>query len=148
MCTSIRTIGCFALPLLLAGCASAGLESSYVVTGDEIRTPLTSAAPDSARGRAILASRESNCVLCHAVPETGERFFGNTAPPLSGVGTRLNAGQIRLRIVDPRRLNRESIMPAYYRVDGLTRVAETYRGKPILTAGQIEDVIAYLQMLK
>lgn len=145
---SVRNIGRFALLLLLTGCATARLESSYTVTGDAIPAPLSTQPADPERGRAILVSRESNCILCHAVPETGERFFGNMAPPLSGVGARLNAGQIRLRIVDPRRLNRESIMPAYYRIDGLTRVAETYRGKPILTANQIEDVIAYLQTLK
>ena len=144
---SIRHIGRFAL-LLLAGCATTGLESSYIVAGDEIRAPLAGGAPDAARGRAILVSRESNCILCHAAPETGERFFGNLGPPLSGVGTRLSAAQLRMRIVDSARLNRETIMPAYYKVDGFTRVSETYRGNPILTASQIEDVIAYLQTLK
>jgi sulfur-oxidizing protein SoxX len=145
---SIRHIGRFALLCLLAGCVTGGLESSYVVTGDEIRTPLAAGAPDAARGRAILVSRESNCILCHAAPETGERFFGNLGPPLSGVGARLSAAQLRMRIVDSARLNRETIMPAYYKVDGLMRVSETYRGNPILTASQIEDVIAYLQTLK
>jgi len=144
---SIRTVRRFALLCLLAGCATTGLES-YVVTGDEIRTPLAGGAPDAVRGRAILVSRESNCILCHAAPETGERFFGNLGPPLSGVGARLSAAQLRMRIVDSARLNRETIMPAYYKVDGFTRVSETYRGNPILTASQIEDVIVYLQTLK
>ena len=137
-----------ALLVLLAGCATQSLESSYRIEGDAIRAPLSTQQPDPARGRAILVSRESNCILCHAVPETGERFFGNLAPPLSGVGARLSAAQLRMRIVDQSRLNRETIMPSYYKVDGLTRVAETNRGKPILTAAQIEDVIAYLQTLK
>ncbi len=135
-------------PLLLASCVTSSLNTTYTVSGDEIRTPLTSAAPDAARGRSILISRESNCILCHAAPETGERFFGNLAPPLSGVGARLSAAQLRMRIVDSARLNRETIMPSYYKVDGLARVPETHRGKPILTAGQIEDVIAYLRTLK
>jgi sulfur-oxidizing protein SoxX len=138
-----------ALPLLLlAGCAASGIDTAYRIDGDEIRTPLTAEPADPARGRAILVSRDSNCILCHAAPETGERFFGNLAPPLSGVGARLSAAQLRLRIVDQSRLNRDTIMPSYYKVDGYTRVAETYRGRPILTAVQIEDVIAYLQTLK
>lgn len=95
-----------------------------------------------------MAGRDANCLLCHAVPETGERFMGNVGPPLSGVGGRLSAAQLRLRIVDQSRLNRDTVMPSYYRVSGLTRVAAAYRGKPVLTAQQIEDVIAYLQTLR
>ena len=95
-----------------------------------------------------LEEHDTFCVACHAVPETGERFFGNLAPPLSGVGKRLNAAQLRARIVDPQYFNKDSIMPAYYRADGLNRVAENLRGKPVLSAEQIEDVIAYLQTLQ
>jgi len=137
-----------AIWLMLSGCASNGLQSDFTIIAGEIRTPLTASAPDPERGRKILVSRESNCILCHAAPETGERFFGNLAPPLSGVGSRLTAAAMRARIVDPQYFNRESIMPAYYRVQGLTRVAENLRGKPVLSAGQIEDVIAYLLTLK
>ncbi|HTE16588.1 MAG TPA: sulfur oxidation c-type cytochrome SoxX [Burkholderiales bacterium] len=134
--------------LALASCAGTTTRPSHSVTAGEIRTPLTNSAADAERGRKILVSRESNCILCHAAPETGERFYGNLAPPLSGVGRRLTAAQMRARIVDPLFFNKESIMPAYYRVDGLNRVAETYRGKPVLNAEQIEDVIAYLLTLK
>ena len=93
-------------------------------------------------------SRDGNCLLCHALPETGARFMGNLAPSLSGVGARLSAGQLRLRLVDSMRLNRDTIMPSYYRVDGLSQVAQAFRGKPILTAQQIEDTIAYLASLR
>lgn len=134
--------------LLLAACASTNLDTAYTITAGEIHAPLTNATPDPDRGRKLLVSRDSNCILCHAAPETGERFFGNLAPPLSGVGSRLTAAQMRARIVDPLYFNRDSIMPAYYRVAGLNRVAETYRGKPVLGAEQIEDVIAYLLTLK
>ena len=133
--------------LLTAGCAAPGDELRYEMSGGEIRSPLTRIAPDAERGRKILVGRDSNCILCHAVPETGERFYGNLAPPLSGVGRRLSAAQMRARIVDPLFFNKETIMPAYYRVEGLNRVAETYRGKPVLSAEQIEDVIAYLLTL-
>jgi sulfur-oxidizing protein SoxX len=74
--------------------------------------------------------------------------MGDVGPPLAGVGARLTAAQIRLRIVDPARPNRESVMPSYYKVDGLQRVAAPYRERPILDAQQIEDVIAYLRTLQ
>ncbi len=136
------------LAAMLAACAAPGTLAPYQVTGDGIAAPLTATAADATRGRAVLTGRESNCILCHAAPETGERFFGNIGPPLSGVGARLTAAQIRLRMVNPLYFNKESIMPAYFRVSGLNRVAENYRDKPVLSAEQIEDVIAYLLTLK
>jgi sulfur-oxidizing protein SoxX len=103
---------------------------------------------DAARGRDIVWSRDSNCVLCHAVPDSGGKPMGDLGPPLAGTGGRLTEGQLRLRIADSLRLNPESIMPSYYRVDGLNRVAPQHRGKPVLTAQQVEDVVAYLQTLR
>ncbi len=135
---------------VLAGCAVAPGQAlvSYRVDGDAIPASLSAPAGDSLRGRDIMAGRDANCLLCHAVPETGARFMGDIAPPLSGIGSRLTAGQLRLRIVDQSRLNPETMMPSYYKLDGLIRVAAAYRGKPVLDAGQIEDVVAYLQTLK
>lgn len=103
---------------------------------------------DPARGKLIVASRDANCTLCHVVPDSGTRFMGNLGPPLAGTGTRLSEGQLRLRIVDSLRLNPDTIMPSYYRVDGLNRAASQYRGRPILTAQQVEDVVAYLLTLR
>jgi sulfur-oxidizing protein SoxX len=120
----------------------------YVVQGDAIPKPLTTVPGEPARGREVVTGRDANCLLCHSIPETGERFMGNVAPSLSGVGARLTAGQIRLRVVDPTRLNPEVAMPAYYRTHGLDRVMEPYRGKPVLTAQQVEDVVAYLGTLR
>ena len=88
------------------------------------------------------------CLLCHSGPFPEERFQGNLAPDLTAVGARFSEGQIRLRIVDPAKVNPQSIMPAYYKSDGLTRVAPAYRGKTVLTAEQIEDIVAYLLTLK
>lgn len=136
------------LPALLAACASAQNGVGYEAAGGAISTPLTSEPGDPGRGRAIIVGREGNCLLCHAVPETGEKFMGNVAPPLSGIGSRRTAGELRLRIVDPTRANKDAVMPAYYRVQGLDTVAAEYRGKPILTAQQVEDVVAYLQTLR
>lgn len=145
----MRWIWAIAFHSGIAACASAPEALvQYRVAGDAIVEPLTQSPGDAARGREILRGRDGNCLLCHAAPETGARFMGNLAPPLSGVAQRLDAGQLRLRIVDSMRINPQTIMPSYYRVDGLTRVAELYRGQPILTAQQVEDVVAYLTTLR
>jgi len=110
---------------------------------------LTGAKGDPARGRAIVTNRGVGlCLLCHSGPFPEERFQGDLAPDLKGVGARLSEGEIRARIVDPRRVNPDTVMPAYYRADGLTRVAPAFRGRTILAAEQIEDIVAYLATLK
>jgi len=116
---------------------------------DAIPESLTGAKGDPARGRAIVASRQVGlCLLCHSGPFPEERFQGELAPALNGAGARWSEGQLRLRIVDSSRVNPTSIMPAYHRSDGFTRVAPAFRGKPILTAEQVEDVVAFLLTLK
>jgi len=96
-----------------------------------------------------VANRQAGlCLLCHSGPFPEERFQGNLAPDLTAVGARLSEGQIRLRIVDSAKINPQSIMPAYYRSEGLARVAAAFRGKTVLTAEQIEDIVAYLTTLK
>jgi sulfur-oxidizing protein SoxX len=120
----------------------------YRVDGDTIRDSLTGTPGDPARGREIVLARDFNCLLCHAAPEGAGRPMGNLAPPLNGVGARLSEGQLRLRIVDSLRVNRETIMPSYYRTAGLNRVAADWRGKPILNAQQVEDTVAYLGTLR
>lgn len=131
---------------IAAAPASAG---SHVVTGDAIERPLEGAVGDAARGRAVVANRTVGlCLLCHSGPFPEERFQGNLAPPLDGAGTRWSAGQLRLRLVDPARVVPDSLMPAYFRAEGLTRVAPAFSGKPILSAAQIEDVVAYLATLR
>ena len=103
----------------------------------------------AARGRAIVANRSVGlCLLCHSAPISEERFQGTLSPSLAGAGTRWSVGQLRLRIVDGARLNPDTIMPPYYRTAGLQRVAKAFEGKTILTAEQIEDVVAYLATLK
>ena len=116
---------------------------------DAMPESLTGAKGDAARGRAIIANRQVGlCLLCHSGPFPEERFQGTIGPDLNGVAARLSEGQIRLRIVDPARANPDSVMPAYFRTEGLTRVTPGLRGKPILSAEQIEDVIAFLATLK
>jgi sulfur-oxidizing protein SoxX len=122
----------------------------YAVVGKAIPQSLTGVPGDAANGRRVAMNRESgDCVLCHALPDMPpDSVHGNVGPPLAGVGARLNAAEFRMRIVDPTRLNPDSVMPAYYRVRNLTQVASAYRGKPVLTAQEVEDVIAYLQGLR
>ena len=109
----------------------------------------TAIAGDPEKGRAIVANRQLGlCLLCHSGPIPEERFQGNLAPDLRGVGSRLSAEQIRQRIVDPARFNPDTIMPAYAKTEGLTRVAPSLRGKTLFTPEQIEDVVAYLVTLK
>ena len=122
---------------------------AYTVTGDAIPASLSGAPGDAERGEKIVTNRQVGlCLLCHSGPYPQERFQGTMAPDLKGAGARWNEGQLRLRIVDAARVNPQTIMPPYYRVDGLERVAPGFRGKPILTAEQIEDVVAYLVTLK
>ena len=116
---------------------------------DAIPQSLTGARGDPARGRAIVANRQVGlCLLCHSGPFPEERFQGNLAPSLEGAGKRWSEGQLRLRIVDSGRINPATIMPAYHRTEGLVRVAPAWRGKPVLSAEQIEDVVAFLMTLK
>ena len=133
---------------LPAAVAEEGLRP-FAVVGDAIPQPLTESPGDAARGRAIVANRQVGlCLLCHSGPIPEERFQGNLAPSLEGAGLRSTPGRLRLRVVDARRLNPDTIMPPYYRTTGLQRVAKAFEGKTILTAEQIEDVVAYLATLK
>ena len=130
---------------LLAGLCTVGVAQAQ----DAMPESLTGAKGDPSRGRAIVASRQIGlCLLCHSGPFPEERFQGNLAPDLRGAGRRWSEGQLRLRIVDPGRLNPSTIMPAYHRTEGLVRVAPAYRGKPVLSATQIEDVVAFLTTLR
>src|SRR4051812_14691138 len=140
----------FALAIVAFGAplrAQEGLRP-YEVVGDAIPKSLTGAPGDAERGRAIVVKRESTCLLCHSGPFPEQRFQGDLSPSLQGAGARWSEGELRLRLVDAARLDPATIMPSYYRLDGLPRVAQNYRGKPALTAEQIEDVVAYLKTLK
>lgn len=122
---------------------------AFTVERDGIPTSLTGATGDAARGKAIVGNRQLGlCVLCHAGPFGDDRFQGSIGPNLAGIGSRLAEAQIRLRVVDARRLNPGSVMPSYFNTEGLARVAAAFERRPILSAGQIEDVVAYLATLR
>ena len=132
-----------------AAVALLGTQLVALAAADAIDQPLTDQLGDASRGRAIVVDRQQGlCLLCHSGPFPEERFQGNLAPPLAGAGSRWSEGQLRLRIADSSRINPTSIMPAYHRTEGLTRVAPAFKDKPVLTAQQIEDVVAFLLTLK
>jgi sulfur-oxidizing protein SoxX len=119
------------------------------VVGDSIPAPLGGLRGDAARGRALVLDRQRGlCLLCHSGPFPEERFQGNLAPSLSGAGRRWSEGQLRLRLVDSKRLNPDTIMPSYGRTEGLHRVAPAFRGRPVLAHQEIEDLVAYLLTLR
>jgi sulfur-oxidizing protein SoxX len=121
----------------------------YRVVDGAIRTPLTDQPGDATRGRRIVLDRDrGDCTICHAMPLPQRQFHGTIGPPLDGAGSRYTAAELRLRVVDPKVLNPATLMPAYYNVTGLHRVLERYRHQPILTAQEVEDVVAYLATLR
>ena len=133
----------------LAACLLFAVAVGAAAQQDGLATPLTAQPGDAARGRAIVANRQLGlCLLCHSGPIPEERFQGTLAPDLAGAGSRLNEAQLRLRMVDSRRVNPASIMPAYYRSEGLARVARAWQDKTVLDAQQVEDVVAYLSTLR
>jgi sulfur-oxidizing protein SoxX len=134
--------------LALPGVAAAQERRDYAVVDDAIPQSLTNARGEAARGRALVVDRSSTCILCHSGPFPEQKFQGDLAPDLAGSGHRWSEGQLRLRLVDASRLNAATIMPSYYRLDGLSRVGPAWRGKSILSAEQIEDILAYLVTLR
>ena len=131
-----------ALARLLAGMILGGAT-------DAIDTPLKAQPGDPARGRQIVENRQlSACLLCHAGPFPAPHLQGSIGPSLDGVGSRLTAGQIRLRLIDARKLNPDTVMPPYYVLDGLNRTARAWQRQPALSAQQIEDVVGFLVTLR
>ena len=120
----------------------------YAIVGDGIPDSLTGKPGDAARGRALVLDRASTCILCHSGPLPEARFQGDLAPNLAGAGNRWSISELRLRLVDASRLNPATIMPSYYRIDGLVRIGQSWRDRPILSAEQIEDIVAYLTTLR
>ena len=139
------------IALLLAGPTGAAAAEvvAYTVAGHTIPQPLTTLPGDPARGRlAFVAGLKGNCLGCHRAPIPDELFHGDIGPDLAGIGARLTVPELRLRVVDAKRVNPETVMPAFHRVEGLHRVAAAWAGQPILTAQEVEDVVAYLATLK
>lgn len=121
-----------------------------IVDGSAIPSPLTAEPGDPVRGREVFVSRSlGNCLACHQVTALeAEPYHGNVGPNLDGVADRLSEGELRLRIVDPKVVNPDTIMPAFFRASDLHEVLDRFSGKTILSAQQVEDVVAFLATLK
>jgi sulfur-oxidizing protein SoxX len=125
------------------------LVANVAVAQDALPGSLTGRAGDPVRGRAIVVDRQAGmCLLCHSGPFSEERFQGDLGPDLGGAGSRWSEAEPRLRLVEPRRFNPSTIMPSFRRTEGLNRVAPARRGQPLLTAEQVEDVVAFLITLR
>lgn len=119
-----------------------------LAAADGIDQPLDGLQGDPGRGGAVVSRQSSTCLLCHAGPFPNPHLQGDVGPDLRGVGSRLSPAELRLRLIDARRVNPETVMPSFYRTDGLTRVGAAWRGKPILSAQEIEDAVSFLATLK
>lgn len=143
----IATISAVAL---LSITASAGRTANYnIVDASSIPVSLTGKPGDPASGKKIAINRKKgNCLACHKMPIPEQMFHGNVGPDLAGVAGRYKEGEIRLRVVDSKVVNDDTIMPAFYRSDRLHRVLKKFQGKTMLSAEEVEDVVAYLMTLK
>ena len=145
----MRTARFLASLMLAIAMPAMAAADATVLAGDAVAQSLTGSAGDPDRGRAIIIDRQKGlCLLCHSGPFPEEPLQGNLAPSLEGAGSRWTEGQLRLRLMDNKRINPESIMPAYHRIEGLNRVGSVWRERPILSAAEIEDVLAFLMGLK
>ena len=147
-------LGVVALGVTAAQSASmmvrdAGLVPYEIVDEVSIPKSLTGVAGDAANGRKVAISRtKGNCLACHAMPIPEQQFHGETAPSLYGVGNRLDEGELRLQLVNSKVTNDSTMMPSFYRTFGFERPLKKFAGKSILTAQEVEDVVAYLKTLK
>lgn len=117
----------------------------------QITQSLTGTAGNAAAGRDIFMNRKlGNCLACHANADMPEQpFHGEVGPVLDGVGARYPVGMLRTTLVNAKRLfGAQTIMPGFYVANPGARTADQFAGKTILSAQQVEDVIAYLQTLK
>ena len=147
-CVLVGMSACSAQSLAVPG-PLAVREGSPAHAADAMPVPLVEIAADADKGRQVFAERETgNCVLCHRIAGLDVPFQGDVGPDLTAIGQRLSPAQLRFRIVDASRLNPATVMPAYYRTERLNRVAEAWQGRTVLSAAQVEHVVAYLSSLQ
>ena len=117
---------------------------------------LTGVAGNPAEGRVLMNKGSGNCIACHAVSDLNDLpFNGEIGPNLDGVGDRWSEAELRGIIANAKEMFPETMMPSFYRTTGYVRPGNAFTGKaaqgelePLLTAQQVEDVVAYLLTLK
>ena len=138
--------------LALASGAFAGSTTPMDVSFEDgaVAASLSGAAGDAVEGRKVFANRKlGNCLACHVNDDLSEQsFHGEVGPELNGVADRWTEGELRGIVANAKMTFEDTIMPAFYVDSGYTRSLEKFEGKSILSAQQVEDVIAYLMTLK
>ncbi len=146
-----RTIIAAAVGLAFFGAMSSGAEAGKdKKIPTSISKSFTGKPGNAANGKKVIINRKKgNCLACHVITNMKKQADqGNVGPPLDDEGSRLSLAQLRAQVANPKGSNPDSIMPAFLKKDGLTRVKKKFKGKTILTTQEVEDVIAYLMTLK
>ncbi|MBV7379154.1 sulfur oxidation c-type cytochrome SoxX [Maritimibacter dapengensis] len=156
-----RTILALAAVSLTAGAAQAAeiAPGEVEFDGYEVTASLTETPGDPEKGREIVTNKSmGNCVSCHAAEAYSDvPFHGEVGPILDGAGDRWTEAELRGIVSNAKMAFEGTVMPAFYKVDGFTRLGDAFTGKawpegepvtPLLTAQEIEDVVAYLLTLK
>ena len=151
--TIIALAACFFVSIFIGSAVSSSEIKNpinYKITDDSsISSSLTGKTGDPVNGRKVVIHRKKgNCLACHVMPIKEQPYHGQVGPDLIGVASRYEEGEIRLLIVNAKKINEDTIMPAFYKNEGFNRIRKKFKGKTILSAQEVEDVVAYLMTLK
>jgi len=141
-----------AMGFVVAGTLAVSAQSAEManvkIVDDTIPASLTGKAGDAVNGKKVAINRKKgNCLACHAMPIPEQQFHGQTGPDLHGIGSHQSAAELRMRMVDAKVINPDTMMPSFYKT-GQHRVLKKFEGKTILSAQEVEDVVAYLLTIK
>lgn len=137
--------------------ASSLMASDTVAPGDvkmegiAVSQSLTGVAGDPAVGREAFANKKlGNCLACHVNDDlSAQLFHGEVGPSLNGAAGRWTEAQLRGILVNSKAVFTDrTIMPAFYSLEVGDNVRTDLVGKTILSAQQVEDIVAYLTTLK
>lgn len=145
-----RLMSAALMVFLCAASASAQQPITLELVDGALPNSLADAPGNPDAGKKVFLTRTlGNCLACHQVTSLkSEEFHGEFGPSLDGVAGRYTEAQLRLIVADAKRIFSGTVMPAFYKNDGLNRVRPEFAGKTILSAPQVEDVVAFLKTLK
>ncbi|WP_299747647.1 sulfur oxidation c-type cytochrome SoxX [uncultured Tateyamaria sp.] len=137
--------------------AEAVKPTAVVFEDGAIASSLSGTPGDAANGAILMNKGSGNCIACHSVEALSDLpFHGEVGPPLDGVADRWNEAELRGIVADAKMMFDGTVMPSFYKTNGFIRLGDAYTGKahgegevrPLLTAQEIEDVVAFLVTLK